>query len=204
MASELESDLQDNVDWGRKRLLDFNAGKIQLVSFDQSNNNGTIDVKMGGSALEEKPYLKILGSTFSFKLDWIGKTTSRKIGALIRSMKFLSPEAALYLLCSVSINLPYGYAWNAVVISELVLLAATWNCLISYKNRYAGLDACLEPLAHRQNVSSLSLLYRYYFGRCLSELAQLVSFPYSRGRSTCYSDRSQDFSVTIPRCYKDV
>ena len=25
-----------------------------------------------------------------------------------------------------------------------------------------------------------------------------------RGKSTCYSDRPQDFSVTIPRCYKDV
>ena len=25
-----------------------------------------------------------------------------------------------------------------------------------------------------------------------------------QGRSTCYSDRLHDFSVTIPRCYKDV
>ena len=33
LASELESDLQDTVDWGRKCLVDFNAGKIQLVSF---------------------------------------------------------------------------------------------------------------------------------------------------------------------------
>ena len=44
----------------------------------------------------------------------------------------------------------------------------------------------------------------YCFGRCLSELAELVSFPYSQGRSTRYSDRLHDFSVTIPRCYKDV
>ena len=41
--------------------------------------------------------------TFSSKLDWgcyiisIAKTASKKIGALIRSMKFLSPEVALYL-----------------------------------------------------------------------------------------------------------
>ena len=38
----------------------------------------------------------------------------------------------------------------------------------------------------------------------LSKLAQLVPLPYSRGRSTRYSDRLHDFSVTIPRCYKDV
>ena len=67
-----------------------------------------------------------------------------------------------------------------------------------------SLAVCLEPLARCQNVASLSLFYRYYFGRCSSELAQLVSLPYSCGRSTCYSDRLHDFSVTIPRCYKDV
>ena len=32
----------------------------------------------------------------------------------------------------------------------------------------------------------------------------MVSLPYSRGRSTCYSDRLHDFSVTIRMCYKDV
>ena len=38
LASELESDLQDTVDWGRKWLVDFNVGKTQLVSLDRSNN----------------------------------------------------------------------------------------------------------------------------------------------------------------------
>ena len=54
LASELESDLQDMVDWGKKWLVDFNVVKTQLVSFDQFNNNGSIDVKIGGSILEEK------------------------------------------------------------------------------------------------------------------------------------------------------
>ena len=54
LASELESDLRDTVDWGRKWLVDFNAGKTQLVLFDWSNNTGAIDVKIGGSVLEEK------------------------------------------------------------------------------------------------------------------------------------------------------
>ena len=40
------------MDWGRRWLVDFNAGKIQLVSFDRSKNTGAIDVKMDGSALE--------------------------------------------------------------------------------------------------------------------------------------------------------
>ena len=62
--------------------------------------------------------------------------------------------------------------------------------------------ACLEPLSHRRNVASL--FYMYNFGRCSSELAELFPVSYSRGRSTCYSDRLHNFSVTIPRCYKDV
>ena len=68
LASELEFDLQDTVDWGKKWLVDFNAGKIQLVSFDRSNNNSSIDVKMDGSVLEEKSSFKMLGLTSS-KLD---------------------------------------------------------------------------------------------------------------------------------------
>ena len=54
MASDLESDLRDTPDWVRMWLVDCNAGKTQLVSFDQSNNTGAIDVKMNGSVLEEK------------------------------------------------------------------------------------------------------------------------------------------------------
>ena len=67
-----------------------------------------------------------------------------------------------------------------------------------------SLAASLEPLVHRRNVATLSLFYRHYFGRCSAELAEMVLLPYSRGRSTRYSDRLHDFSVTIPRCYKDV
>ena len=147
LASELESDLRDTVGWGKKWLVDFNDGQTQLVLFDRSNNNGSIDVKMDGSVLEGKSSLKMLGLTFSSKLDWgscvisIAKTVSKKIGALIRSMKFLSPEVALYVYkstirpclkccCHVWAGAPSCYL-------ELLLLAVS-----------------LEPLAHRRNVAS--------------------------------------------------
>ena len=88
---------------GKKWLVDFNAGKTQLVSFHRSNNNGSIDMKIDGSVFEVKSSFKMLGLTFSSKLDWgsyiifIAKTGSKRIGALICSMKFLSPEVSLYL-----------------------------------------------------------------------------------------------------------
>ena len=71
-----------------------------MVSFGQSNNFGANYVKM--EALEEKSSFKMLGLSFSSKLDWgpyivsIAKTASKKTGALIRFMKFLSSEVALY------------------------------------------------------------------------------------------------------------
>ena len=164
---------------------------------------------MDGSVLEEKASFKMLGLTFSSKLDWgsyivsIAKTAPKKIGALIRSMKFLSPEAALYLYKSaIRPCMEYCHVWAGAPSCYLELL----DKLQKRTCRTVGpsLAASLEPLAHCQNVASLSLFYRYYFGRCSSELAKLVPLPYSQGRSTRYSDRLHDFSVTIPRCYKDL
>ena len=129
LASQLESDLRDSFNYGKKWLVDFNDRKTELVLFDRSNNNGSIDVKMDGSVLEEKSSFKMLGLTFSSKLDWgsyiisVAKTASKKIGALIRSRKFLSLEFGL-----ISINLSYAHVWNTVVTAGLVLLVATWIC----------------------------------------------------------------------------
>ena len=48
---------RDTADWGKKWLVDFNAGKTQLVWFDGSNNTGSIDVKVDGSVFDEEKYL---------------------------------------------------------------------------------------------------------------------------------------------------
>ena len=209
VASELESDLQDTVDWVGKWLVDFNAGKTQLVSVDQSNNNGSIDVKMDGSVLQGKLSFKMLGLTFSSKLDWgsyiisIAKAASKRIGALFHSIKFLSPEAALYLYKStICPCMEYCcHVWAGAPSSYLELLGKLLKWICRTVGR--SLDASLEPLAHRRNVASLSLFCSYYFGRCSSELAQRISLPFSRGKSTRYSHRLHDFSVTISRCYRD-
>ena len=162
------------------------------------------------SVLEGKSSFEILGLTFSSKLDWgsyiisITKTASEKTWAFIHSMKILSPEFALHLHKSIiHPSMEYCcHAWAGAPSCYLELLdkLQKWIC----RTVGPSLAASLEPLAHRRNVASLSLFYRYYFGRCSSELAQLVPLPFSGGRSTRYSDRLHDFSFTIPRCYKDV
>ena len=127
----------------------------------------------------------MLGLTFSSKLDWgsyiisIAKTASKKIGALIRSIKFLSPEVALYLYKS-TICPCMEYCCR--------IWAGTPSCYLDLLDKLQkqicrivgpSLAASLEPLTHHQNVASLSLFYGYYFGRCSSELAQLVPLPFS-------------------------
>ena len=165
---------------------------------------------MGVSILEEKSSFKMLGLTFSSKLGWgsyiisIAKTASKKIGALIRSMKFLSAKVALYLYKSTMHPcMEYCcHVWAGAPSCYLDLLDKLQKRIC----RIVGpsLAASLESLAHPRNVANLSLFYRYYLGSCSSELAELVPLPFSQGRSTRYSDRLHDFSVTIPSCYKDV
>ena len=208
LASELESDLRDTADWSRKWIVDFIAGKTQLVSFDWSKNTGAIDVKKDGSVLEEKSSFKTLGLTFSSKLDWgsyiasIAKTASKKTGALICFVKFVSPEVATIQPCmesTIQTCIEYCFhVWAGAPSCYMELLDKIQKRIC----RTVGfsLVPSLEPLGHRRIVANLSLFYRYCFSRCSSELAQLVPLPYSPGRSTRYSDRLHDFSVTIPRC----
>ena len=123
--------------------------------------------------------------TFSSKLDWgsyiisIAKTAFKKIGTLIRSMKFLSPEVSLYLYKStIRPCIEYCcHVWAGVPSYHLKLLDKLQKRIC--KTAGPSLAASLEILAHRQNVVSLSLFYRYYFRRRSYELAQLVPLPYS-------------------------
>ena len=119
-------------------------------------------------------------------------------------MKFLSPEVALYLykstICPCMEYCRHILAGAPSCYLELLDKLVKWIC----RTVGPSLVASLEPLVHRWNVASLILFYRYYFGRCSSEVAQLVPLSFSWERSTHYCDRLHDFSVTIPRCYKNV
>ena len=119
-----------------------------------SQNTGAIYVKVDGSILEEKTSFKMLGLTFSSKLDWdsyivsIAKTASKKIGALIRYMKFLSPEVALDLYKSTIRPCMeyYCHVWAGAPSCYLELLDKLRKRIC----RTVGLSpaASLEPLAH--------------------------------------------------------
>ena len=58
LVSELESDQQDNVDWGRKWLVDFNAEKTQLVNLTSLRTLMLLMWKWVGLFLRENHLLR--------------------------------------------------------------------------------------------------------------------------------------------------
>ena len=138
-----------------------------------------------GLFLRKKSSFKILWLTFSSKLDGgsyifsIAKTASKEIRASIRSVKFFSPEVALYLY-KYSIMPCMEYCcnvWASIPSCYLELLDKLQKRIC--RTFGPSIAISLGPLAHCQNVASLSLFYMYYFGRCSSKLVQLVSLPFS-------------------------
>ena len=115
---------------------------------------------MDGSVFEKKLSFKMLGLTFSAKLDWgsyiisVAKTSSKKIGALIRSMKFLFPEAALCLYESTTRPcMEYCcHVWAGTSSCFLKLLdkLQKWIC----RTAGSSFAAFMKPFAHRRNVAS--------------------------------------------------
>ena len=105
-------------------------------------NAGAIGVKMDGSFFEEKTSFKMLGQSFSSKLNLgsyivsIDKTASKKIGSLIHSKKFFTPEVVFYLYKS-----------------------TIWPCMEYCFHAWAGAPSChLGILNYRNSYVALLVL----------------------------------------------
>ena len=119
---------------------------------------------MDGSVLEEKTSFKMLGLTFCSKLDWgsyivsIAKTASKKIRALIRSLRVLSPEVALYLYKStIGPCMEYCcHVWAGAPSCYLELLDKLQKRIC--RTVGPSLAASRDPLAHRRNEVGLLVI----------------------------------------------
>ena len=143
----------------------------------------------------------MLGLSFYSKLVWgsctasIANTASMKIEGWFVLWRFV-----LWI---------YQVALHGTLLSYLgVAPSCHLDMLNKLKKRVCRIvdpsrAAYLAPLVHLLNIASISLFYRCYLVDV--HLTWLkVSLPHSSGRSTFYSNRSHDFSVTILRCYKVV
>ena len=115
-------------------------------------------------------------------------------------MKFLSSEFAYYFYKFTAQPCMGYYLHDQVGTTSYSL--NIWDELQTLECR--TVNHSFETLPHCLNVATLSLFCRYCFGRCSSELAELFLLPYLNGRSTRYSSRWHDFSVTILGCFSDV
>ena len=156
----------------------------------------------------KKPCLisvEMLWLTFSSKLDWgfyftsIAKTVPKKIGALICSMKFLSPEVALYLSKStIQPTMEYCcHIWEQLSCSQLLL-----GVQISYKNGYAGsLFIHLLPLLNPWFIIKMQPAYIFSIGVTLVDVLlnwlNWIHFFTLKG-GLLIIVRLHDFSVNIP------
>ena len=117
---------------------------------------------MDGSVLEKKSSLKMLGLSFSSILDCgyfiisIAKTASKKIGALICSMEFLSPEVVLYLYKSIirPCKEYCSHVWDGAPTCYFELLDKLQKCICGTIGPL--LAASFKPLTDRRNVASLA------------------------------------------------
>ena len=151
LASKLESDLWNTVDWGKKLLISM-LGKLSWFCLTGLITMVLLMWKWIGLFLRKK-FFKMLGLTFFSKLDWgsyiisIAKTASKKIGALIHSMKFLSPEVALHLYKStIRPCMEYCcHVWAGAPNCYLELLDKLQKRI--HRTVSPSLAASLEPLA---------------------------------------------------------
>ena len=179
----------------------FQCWKISALS-DRSYNSGAIDVKMDGSVFEEKYSFKMMGLPL---LNWAGPlrlSPFLKLPPRILSLYFDLWSFFLPKLLFISINL----------LCKLYKLLSCLDCASSYQSDMLEkfqkrvcwpvgptLGASFEPLGHCRNGASLSLFYRYSFGRSSYELDELVLLRYSRGRFVRCSHRLRNLSPFLVR-----
>ena len=122
------------------------------------------------------------------------------MGSLYRAQCFLPPESILYLNKST--------IWPCMKYCSHILGGAPkshgFDLLDRVQKRVVSLVGCgltsdCQALSHRRNVASLNLLYKYYYGKCSTELVNLVPLKHVTVRSTCFSEQMHH-TVNSPMC----
>ena len=211
VASDISSDLEQVVQWGKRWFVSFNAPKTKLGSFHHKRNSPSFSsIQMDGSTLKEAPCLeRLLGLKLTLDLRWnsyilsVAKETSKMVGSFFRSKRFLTPAAILYLYKSqIRPRMEYCcHIWAGA--SQHAL-----SCLdrVQSRLRYLvgdSLFSSLQPLSHRRNVASLSLLYRYYNGKCSNELHEMVPPRRTFVRNTRFSSNAHPHFLEIETSHQN-
>ena len=132
MVAELKSYLRESVGLRQKLLPDFSPGKKNWFRLNDLITLVLLIWKWMSLFLK-KNYLWTCWGWLSPR-DWIEalkKSVLLKLPARKLEARFVL--RGFFLLLIISINLPYDLAPNAIFISGLLLLSATWKCYMNYK-----------------------------------------------------------------------
>ena len=205
LCSRLEADLLSIESWGAKWLVNFNASKTQDLQHSRLRCEAMRDLSMSNNKIRSVSSSSILGVTIERDLSWaaqircIGKRASQRIGSLYRSRKFLTPEACLHLYKS-TIRPIMEYCchlWSGAPKSHLSFLDRVQHRMKKLVG--STLYDTLQPLSQRRDVASLSLFYRYFFGRCSDSLHSSMFPNFVASRSTRRVNSLHSLCVQVPR-----
>lgn len=204
--NSLNSDLVSILDWGVSNRVNFNDKKTQVVKISLKHNANPSPLTMAGTELPLNSSISMLGVSISEGLSWkthihqVARNASRRLGILFRSRHYFS-SLQLLILFKAQVRPVMEYCchlWAGSSACDLSILDRLQNKAIRLIND-PNLTDSLATLSHRREVSCLSLFYRYYHGRCSSELAAAVPCHKSFVRSTRAASSSNPFAVSVPR-----
>ena len=152
--------------------------------------------------IEPLDSINILGIQVASNLSWrehitnIAKSASKKLGVLFRCKKYFTSEQLLKIYKGLNRpRLEYcSHVWGAS--SYTYLLDRVESKAIRLIGD-ASVTSSLDSLSLRRKVASLSLFYRYYFGRCSDELAGCIPPPLARPRNTRQAASMNGYAVEI-------
>merc|ERR1712002_1214306 len=200
--SSLNDDLERIAGWGADNLVNFNDQKTQFMLMSLSNLADDPQVIFKNTVIRPTKTLNLLGLTISSNLLWkphlqqIAKSASAKLGILFRCRPFFTCEQLLKIYKGlIRPCLEYcSHVWGGS--SSTYILDRVESKAFRLINA-PHLTSQLPSLELRRDVASLSLFYRYYFGRCSDELYYCVPGPKSWGRNTRQATDSHEFCVKV-------
>ena len=206
MCSILNSDLQSVTEWGSKWLVSFNSSKTQGILHSRLKGDGLQhNLQMSQRTIQESNAISLLGLTVTKDMSWkpyiqsISKQAAQRIGSLYRARRFLPQKSILYLYkATIRPMMEHCcHLWAGAPKTQLSLLDRVEKRL---KN-LVGIELAneLQPLSVRRDVASLSLFYRYYFGKCSQSLHECVPKPKVFSRSTRSASSLTRYRVNMER-----
>ena len=206
LCDNLNKDLQAISEWGSRWLVSFNTSKTQSVLHSRLKAGGNhLSLQMSNSTLQESDAISLLGLTVRSDLSWkpyiqsVSKKAAQRIGSLYRASRYLPPESILYLYKSTIRSLMEYccHLWAGAPKTHLQLLDRVEKRAKNLIGQPLANE--LLPLSVRRDVASLSLFYRYYFGRCSSALSESVPKPKVFSRGTRRANTLTCYQVSIDR-----